>query len=423
MQGKHDSKWAYLIGTGIALSPVHNVWLTSLTTNAKGETWFFLPQLGYLLLILGSAFFLLRNWDRVKEAGWGDRRTVAGILLIALAISLSGVAYKGAARIAPLGLGLAWITLYLSSRVLGTGLMLPLGIGATIASVGVVSHAVIHPGQITGGYIFENNYDIVVGYILLGASLYSGRWRIPLIALSVTAVALTGSPEGVLALFAVGVVVFIRKDWGKPLFSILCVLTVTLAVWFGLGWGQQLYSYAFDVVAGRSSMERAVLTPVEEIETTETETIMTDEDSEQREEQGTVEERPVSRFSTLGYRYSVLRAAMYNLKPLGDGYNITVFREGIVHNVPMIIVQQLGWPGAVAGLCWLVIGVVGWRNRSWRYSWTLMLALSVLDHFTWTQMAPYWWVLVGVSSLAMEDTDLLCRRGKREAAPAREEPA
>ena len=46
--------WVVVIGSGLALSPVHNHWLTKLATNQKGETLFFLPAFGYLLLIMGA---------------------------------------------------------------------------------------------------------------------------------------------------------------------------------------------------------------------------------------------------------------------------------------------------------------------------------------------------------------------------------
>ena len=114
---KPNRLWAITIGAGIALSPIHNQYLTQLTTNSEGETLFFLPAFGYLLLIMGSGLFLLNNWQRVKEVGWGDRRVVGCLLFIVLAIAASGAAYSGLqAMFAPLGMGLVLFALYLTGR-------------------------------------------------------------------------------------------------------------------------------------------------------------------------------------------------------------------------------------------------------------------------------------------------------------------
>lgn len=396
--GKHDTFWAYLIGTGVALSPIHNLWLTRLTTNEDGQVWFFLPQFGYLLLILGSALFLVRNWDRVREAGLGDRRLVWGLAFVIGAIALSGTAYSDwPSRLAPFGTGLAFFGLYLAGRVIGSKSYTPVGGVTLLASVGVILHAVFYPGELTGGFVFERNYDIVVGYILLGAALYSGRFRLPLIALSLVAVFLTGSPEGIWSVFILGVVVLLRKDWGRPLLFVSVPLVAVVALWFGVGWGQDLYGYAFDILQGEKTVAY-VPAPEPLPEATEStqggdtvkDVVYIRRDSNDPPVVGERRENPLTD------RINVIRTEMESVEPLGDGYNLTEFRTDTVHNVPLIIVQQLGWPGIAAGVVWVVVGIAGWRVRRWRYAWTLMFALSVFDHFTWTQMAPYWWLLVGV---------------------------
>ena len=75
--------WLILIGFGMAVIPIHNTWLTRLATiygdkspgeTLYGETLFFLPAFGYLLLIMGAGMFLLYNWNRVRAAGLGDNQ-------------------------------------------------------------------------------------------------------------------------------------------------------------------------------------------------------------------------------------------------------------------------------------------------------------------------------------------------------------
>jgi len=328
---------------------------------------FFLPAFGYLLLIMGAGLFLLNNWQRVKEVGWEDRRIVGCLLFIVLAISASGAAYTGLQdRFAPMGMGLALFALYLCGRVLGKGMFLPLAVGAIIASLGVIAHQAVYPGVITGGFVFEDNYDIVVGYVLLGTALFIHRWQWILAGLALVAILLTGSPEGLFALGVVGVVVLARRDWGKKLVIVLAPVVIVVVAGLVSGYGQNLYSYTGKLVVGEPASPYG--------------------------DSGTPRD-------AIPCRLQVISDAMSDIKPLGEGYNLTDFsRSPNVHNVPLVIVQQLGYPGILAGLAWLWVSVHCLVKTRWKYAWTLILALSVFDHFIFTQLAPYFWVLVGVST-------------------------
>ena len=360
--------WATVIGAGVALSPIHNQYLTQLTTNANGETLFFLPAFGYLLLIMGAGLFLLNNWERVKEVGWGNKRIVGCLLFIVLSISASGAAYTGLeARFAPMGMGLALFALYLCGRVLGKDMFLPLAVGAAIASLGVIAHQVVYPGMITGGFVFEDNYDIVVGYTLLGAALFIHKWQWILAGLSLVAILLTGSPEGLFVLGVVGITVLVRRDWSRRLAIVLAPVAIIAVLGLVLGYGQVLYGYAGKVASGEVASPYAEKDPL-----------------------------PVN---AIEYRLQVIGEAMTHIKPLGEGYNLTDFgRSPNVHNVPLVLVQQLGWPGILAGVAWLFVSVWCLVKTRWKYAWVAILSLSVLDHFMWTQLGVLWWLVVGVST-------------------------
>ncbi len=381
------------MGAGLALSPIHNQWLTQLFTNSKGETLFFLPAFGYLLLIMGSGLFLLNNWQLVKQVGWGDNRVIACLLLIVLGISLSGLVYDGwQDKLAPMGMGLALFSLYLTGRVLGKEVFLPLAIGSVIASLGVIAHALLYTGVITGGFVFENNYDIMVGYILLGAALFIHRWQWLVAGLSVIAVLLSGSPEGIFAIAVIGIAVLIRRDWDKRL-VVITSLVIILAI-AGLAVG--LYSYAIGTAVGKEIppygyTESKGVSPYEYAENG-------DASSESND------------VNAIEYRIEVIFDALSNIKPLGEGYNLTDFsRSRNVHNVPLVLVQQLGYLGILAGLAWLWISLWCLAKTKWKYVWVLILALSVFDHFIWTQLAPYWWVIIGASTASSIKTDLVFR--------------
>jgi len=360
--------WAVIIGIGVALSSIHNQWLTILATDANGATLFFLPAFGYLLLIMGSGLFLLNNWDRVKEVGWGDRRVVGCLLFIVLCIAASGSAYSGLQdRFAPMGMGLVLFSLYLTGRVLGKAVFLPLAIGAVIASLGIIIHAILYPGIITGGFVFERNYDVVVGYVLLGAALFIHKWQWVLVGLALVAILLTGSPEGLFAIGVMGVVVLARRDWGKKLLAILAPVLVMLIIGLVLGYGQTLYSYTGKIARGETATPYIT------------------------EESATLK--------TVEYRIQVAVDAMTHIKPLGEGYNLTDFsRSPNVHNVPLVLIQQLGYPGILAAMAWLWVSVWCLVKTRWKYVWVLLLALSVFDHFIWSQLAPLWPLMIGVTT-------------------------
>ena len=398
--------WGIAIGVGLALSPIHNQWLTILATNANGETLFFLPAFAYLLLIIGSGLFVTYNWERVRGAGLGNRKIWIPLAVIVVAIGLSGAtADTWQDKVAPLGMGLALFALYLASRIIGQAIFLPLAVGASIASLGVILHGLIFPGLVTGGFVFEKNYDIVVGYVLLGTVLYQHKRQWLAVSLALVAMFLTGSPEAVFAVGVIGAVVLLRRDVSRRLAVALLPTVALVVIWFGIGYGQELYSYVGGTIRGVPVIETqtgtgipgttAIITPG-----APTKLILNTMDIDSGDYS-----------SVFGYRLAVIKKAMSNIKPLGEGYILTAFSTvANVHNVPLVIVQQLGYPGILAGLAWSWVSVRCLWKTKWKYAWITLLVLSVWDHFTWTQLAPLWPVLVGVSTVADTDTDFIFKK-------------
>jgi ABC-type transport system involved in multi-copper enzyme maturation permease subunit len=182
---------------------------------------------------------------------------------------------------------------------------------------------------------------------------------------------LSKSPEALFSAAVLGIVVLIRRDWSKQLVAIAipAILGVVLVIAFAGG-----FTYIGQVLRGEPST------------------------GEQRE--------PIL------YRIEQITVAMTSIRPLGDGYSVTEFREGIVHNVPLIIVQQLGYPGILAGLAWLWVVGYGLIRTKWKYVWVLVFSLSVWDHYVWTQLAPWFWAIAGVTSAQGQESDLIFRRAR-----------
>lgn len=378
--------WAVVIGSGLALSPIHNQWLTELVTK-DGEVGFFLPAFGTAIWLMGSLVFVVWNWEHLN---WGDKRIYIPLFVIVGAIGLSGItADRWQDNVSPLLMGLSLFALYLVARKLGKDMFLPLAVGAGIASLGVIVYVVILPGLVTGGFVFEGNYDIVAGYVLLGVALFVHRWQWLLAGLALGAMFLSGSPEAVFSVGVVAIAVLWRRDWSKKLLIAISPALLLAAVWFGLGHGQELYNYALQVGQGAHTMARTVTPP---------------QDDEECESGGDI------KLGAIDYRLYVIKEAMSDIKPLGEGYYVTAFIEETVHNVPLVIVQQLGYPGMLAGLAWLWVTFYCLVRTRWKYAWVLVLSLSVFDHFIWTQLGAWWWAIIGVSTASGINSDLLFRK-------------
>jgi len=325
-------------------------------------------------------------WSRV---GFGDRKITIPLITIAIAISLSGIPGQGIeAKIAPAGTALALLAVYFVSRILGRDVFLPLAVGAVVASLGVIVHQIWFPGAPSGGFIFKGNYNIATGCILLGAALFFRRGQWLLVLLGVTALLLNGSAEAVFTIGVVGLLVLFRRDWSRKLGLVVGTSVLVGVILFSSGIGLQTYR--------RVSWAAAEAAPWLHIKVPE-------------------HYEPLE--PPLAGRLLVIKEAMSNIKPLGTGYDLTRCEPGqIVHNVPLVIVQQLGWPGILAALAWLWVSIWCLVKTRLKYVWALILSLCVFDHFIWTQLAPVWWMVVGVSSIPnVIETDLLFKKVNQSA--------
>lgn len=389
-----DKPWAYAIGTGIALSPIHNLWLTNLMTNSRGETLFFLPAFGYLILIMGTGLYLVR----CKDLGLGDKNIWLPMTIIIIAMGISGIAAEGLEqKLAPLFAGACFFGVYLAGQRLSKDIFVPLAIGAAVASVGIIISAVLEPGLPTGGILFNNkenilagNYDIATGYIVLGSMLYQGQFRKQLMMLMLIALFLSGSPEGFIAIAVIAAGMTVLRKWNKEVIMIVAPAAVIAGLWFTLGYGQQLYSFLLETITLQSRHTLAEYPGIDPAR-------LSDLD-----------------YSAVGYRLAIIKHALTNIKPLGEGYILTDFsRIKNVHNVPLVLIQQLGYTGIAAAAAWLWATVYLLIKTKWKLAWIASLSLCIFDHYIWTQLAPVWWALAGVSLCPKRVFDSVLLRIKR----------
>ena len=187
----------------------------------------------------------------------------------------------------------------------------------------------------------------------------------------------TGAAEAIFAVFALGIIVLIRRDWSKWLLVAVLVIAVVIGLSFLTGFGEHLFRYAgrnidalSSIITGSSSSTNLVAT-------------------------------------AFTGRWIPIQRAMLNIAPLGHGLNLTAYTIDTIHNVPLVIVDQIGIAG---GLAWFVITLYCLIKTKWKYLWATVLILSVFDHFVWTQCFFLFPMFVGISTSVAIDNDYIFRK-------------
>ena len=300
------------------------------------------------------------------------------LVIIASAV-LRLVIYHNSAEIASVLFLSSMFILYLASREYGAGVFKVLIPFVILEALSVIYYGVFNPGEITGGIItsptdsvYDAHYAIAVGYLTYGAVLLKGKYQWLLVILCLIAMFFVGAAEGVFISGVMGVVVLIRKDWGKKLWLPLLGLVIIAGIWTATGYTEKLYWRTTRSIQA-------------------------------------IDDIPVDN-NALGIafsnRFEVYGKAIKELSVLGHGLELTHNTDRTVHNVPFIIIDQLG---IAAGISWLVIVIYCLVKTKWRYAWIAVITMGIFGHYTWTQMQPCFWALVGVSTTSLIKNDYIFR--------------
>lgn len=380
------------MGIGLALFAVHNI-------HQPFIEYLFLPNVGLALVTIcvfaGLHFYGINPGPKWV---WIPMLVIVASLWLRLMVDFSYATVAGGVT------GLLLFGVYLTSRTLGKEVLeifLPLVI---FEAISVITLGILHPGARNGGIITShNNYDIGAGFLILGLLFSSFRQQWWLSALVLVALFFTGAEEGWFAVAILGIVLLIKRDWSKKLLIPAIALTITVVVCTPLGITEKLYSPTSQkVVMAKEAVEdnkvaqtvgkvipSAVLNKINQIEN--------DIGADKKE-------NPLEIASN--YRWEALLTSLRSTKPLGHGLNLTAFYKGIPHNTLAIINHQIGPAGAIA---WLIImGYLLIKTRR-KYLVVGILALSVFDHYIWTQIAPWWWTVTGVITTSGDANDYIFR--------------
>lgn len=394
MEEAQVKRWALLIGFGLALSPIHNLWLTELVTE-DGVVSFFIPAFGVAVWFIGAGAFLVYNWGKI---GLGDKRVYIPLFVIAGGMAISGFVsqptfssqvtpgimgwvgiYSDKATPGLMGLGL--IGVYVVSRTLGERLFRPLIpfvlIGVVLAIIGglVNSDQLYAEQDIT----LITNYCALAGYLILGGILNQYRWQWALLAIILVGLFFVGALEAVFIVGVLGITMLVRRDINKHVLIPVGVLGVLAVLWLVTGHLTPLYqggsnnvAVLFSLLSGSQPLTFEALDAMTSL------------------------------------RLTVIVKEMQNISFWGHGYSLSTAGGGIVHNIPLIIVHQIGILPAIA---WVFVTAYCLLKTKWRYAWVAVIAMCVFDHYIWTQFTPFWWALVGVSTASGIKNDYIFRGG------------
>ncbi len=367
---------AIIIGIGLALSPIHSTWLTGLVT-VDGEVGFFLPAFGTAIWLMGALLYLVWSKQRID---WGDKVIYVPLLIIVGAMGLSGLSADTLAdKFAPLGMGVSLFALYLVARVLGKDIFIALVPMAVILTISLVVDGIRYPGEPTGGLI--TNYAASAGYLIFAVLLNPGRWQWLLLGVASIGLFFIGGLETIFIVGVLAIVVALRKDISRRLVIVVGILLTLIGVWAGLGYLIPLYEGNYNLVALYNVLTGQTALTVDAVEAITTN------------------------------RWLIIVDSIRNTTILGHGYSLSTVGGGIVHNIPVIIMHQVGPLAAVA---WVFIALFCLVKTKWKYAWVAILAMGVWDHFVWTQFAPFFWVLVGVSTASNIKTDRLFNKQEKQ---------
>lgn len=399
--------YAWLLGMGFIMFAMHN-------KSQPLIEYAFVPVVGFAISMLAM---LMVIYERNKDITLGDKRVWIPLLVIVTGIAVSGFYQMATGEltvkegIAPLAFGCYLFGAYLVGRLLKEEIFAPFAFAVIVQAISCVVLGIMRGGLRTGGFCGLTNYDMASGFLIFGTVVAAVKHRWWLSAIALVGLAFTGAEEAMVALAILGIVMVARRDWGRRMSLPGGVLAVTVVVVMASGMGASLYKsniHKMEEMAGFVSggVNEHVLTNPEDVARVYPRELLTSSgggiysvsyDYEWEE----------SLDNIFNWRWTQYKMAVQNFSWVGKGYSITGFDFWTVHNVPFVVVDQVG---PFAGVAWLLVTVFCLIKTRWKYAWVAVIALSLFDHYLWTQVAPWWWCLVGVSTASEAKSDLIFRR-------------
>lgn len=231
-----------------------------------------------------------------------------------------------------------------------------------IVILGTTSLVCLH--NRSGGVFF--NYNIAAGALILCA-LTCQWYQWAMITAALVGLFFTGTTEAIIGLIGPGLVNVLKRDWGPKMLipSIIFLLTVVItpsSVTYQLWYRMETRVHTIVTAENLNDYNKAVTG-----------------------------------------RFDQYEEALRDIKLFGHGYRPFGILQTEIHNVPLRALYEVGPIGAIAWLYLLVYGLVRTRLK---YLFAAIASLSLLDHFMWTSLAPFFFVALGAGTVRIDNDNI-----------------
>ena len=409
--------WAWVIGLSLVLLAFRNP----------------LMQLGMIIGAVATVNILIR-YGFAKKLSLGTKTVYIPLLIIIGSIIVSSLYryahdHNQSLMIGNIFMALYFFSIYLVARALGKEILRPFAWAVVIESVSVVVYSlIINYGVQNGGLASIENYNIATGILVFGAfvSVAYKKWIIVTIAM--IGLFFTGSEEGITAVIVLMVVLLIKRDWSKKL--LLTVGSVAIIALLGVvpfTYTRTLYERPVGRILYLTGDKTHIVSTYQppEITTTTTTPIPTQDITQTTTQPVQITTQPVQNNETpqkhsklyikmdyvLDGRLTFIHDFITNPQPLGTGYvyypNNNV--DNPIHNVPLIIVEQVG---IVAAIAWIFLLVYCMVKTKWKWAFVAVISLCPQDNFMWTRLGIWFFALVGVALVVALESDYIFKDKK-----------
>ena len=380
-----------LLGVGLALFPVHNKIQPGIyETNGELHAVVFLPQIAFGLI----AVALCIEWHKKQKWDFGDKKVWIPLLVIIGSIFIQTLINFNIESLASACFGACLFGVYLVSKRIGTKIWLVMLPFLIIESVSTIVYGLVYPGVRAAGLITSPypivpnvNYDIAIGFMIF-VLVAQGKVKWWITLLVCVALFFTGAPEMIFVVGCLALVVLIKRDFSKKLLLIVGITLAFAGLWAIPGYTQKIYSLSGEKLGALTEAVTGQQTSPE---------FLDQPDVYKGTFFDTTKATRLRRLInyTFSGRIEVMEQAVKNISIFGHGYNVLDFTTKTVHNLPLIIVDQIG---ILAGIAWLWVTLYTLAKSKWSYIWLGIIFLSVFDHYLWTQIGFYWWAIVGTGA-------------------------
>lgn len=357
-----------ILGVAITLFCFTSTWLYSL----------YLPVLAAAFVIAYTGLIVIR-----KQANIRFSRILAPLAIILLFVWLRCLFdYTGNAIFNAVFITLTGISMLIIGRRYGICICWGLAALAIIQSISVIIVALFFSdwdtgsGIRNGGLIDQSNYAlgqavIVIGLITGVYLIKSIRWNVCFVYMCVLGLLFTGSPEAFVFLVIACLYAIYHLKLTRTILAGAGIVIIIFAAWMVYGPGMKQYERLGEVTTLVTSGDIA---------------------NSSTWDDNVIEDR----YSWGDARLPLYKQAIEDISMFGHGYaiyNAQTYHKK-VHNVPLVVADQIG---LIPALAWLGVTLYCLFRTKYKLLWIGIIVLGLFNHTTWTVFAPYWWLAVGIT--------------------------